>query len=361
MTAELVRGQNHPLPDTRLEIRVSAGHPVVACATCADERGTVRDEWIAHPGAPTLPGVEVSRQATEAPRFTVDLDAVPEAVHQVNVLLALPEGSGGPAHFGATAAPFVAVTGRDGAELASFTITGLDAETALVAVELYRRQGAWKVRAVGQGYAGGLARAAGRPGAGRRPARRPRHPGGGGAAHARAEPAQLRTRAADGAYTQAATSPRAATSRPRARSGRHASRRPPGPRPAARRSTGPQQTPTPDAPPSTGRAHRLRAPAPPVGRAPAAAPGRAARPAGSAGRARRGRRHRLVHGGAALQPDLGHVRGSGPQRRRVPQRRRLRRVPDGPGARPGRCPTRAAGSAAPGTPPARRPAPSASS
>ncbi|MEV6786926.1 export associated protein, partial [Streptomyces sp. NPDC051098] len=72
MTAELVRGQNHPLPDARLEIRVSAGHPVVACATCADERGAVRDDWIAHPGAPTVHGVEVPGQATAAPRFAVD-------------------------------------------------------------------------------------------------------------------------------------------------------------------------------------------------------------------------------------------------------------------------------------------------
>ncbi|GAA3238720.1 hypothetical protein GCM10020256_59260 [Streptomyces thermocoprophilus] len=59
--------------------------------------------------------------------------------------------------FGAVAAPFVAVTGVDGTEVATFTLTGLDAESAVVALELYRRQGAWKVRAVGQGYAGGLA------------------------------------------------------------------------------------------------------------------------------------------------------------------------------------------------------------
>ena len=82
---------------------------------------------------------------------------MPDAVHRVNVLLALPAGAGGPVRFGAVAAPFVAVTGLDGTEIASYTITGLDAESAVVALELYRRQGAWKVRAVGQGYAGGLA------------------------------------------------------------------------------------------------------------------------------------------------------------------------------------------------------------
>ncbi|WP_405402707.1 TerD family protein [Streptomyces sp. NBC_01104] len=158
MTAELVRGQNHTLPQTRLEIRVSAGAPVVAGATLGDESGTVHGiEWIAHPGSPQLPGLEVSRQAAAEHRLAVDLDALPEAVHRVTVLLALPLEAGGPTRFGAVASPFVAVTGLDGAEIATFTLTGLDTESAVAALELYRRQGAWKVRAVGQGYAGGLA------------------------------------------------------------------------------------------------------------------------------------------------------------------------------------------------------------
>ncbi|MFI8291088.1 TerD family protein [Streptomyces sp. NPDC085614] len=158
MTAELVRGQNHPLPDTRLEIRVSAGHPVVAGTTLGDERGRVAGvEWIAHPGSPSLPGIEVSQQAAADHRLAVDLEAVPDSVHRVSVLLALPVGAGGPSRFGAAAAPFVAVTALDGTEIASYTITGLDSESAVVALELYRRQGVWKVRAVGQGYEGGLA------------------------------------------------------------------------------------------------------------------------------------------------------------------------------------------------------------
>jgi hypothetical protein len=157
MTAELVRGQNHPLPHTRLEIRVTAGTPVLACVSLGDARGAVRGtDWIAHPGSPTLPGIEVSRQAAAGLRFHIDLEAVPEQAHLVHVLIALPEAVGGPRRFGATAAPFAAVTTTEGTEIASFTLTGLDAESAVVALELYRRQGSWKVRAVGQGYAGGL-------------------------------------------------------------------------------------------------------------------------------------------------------------------------------------------------------------
>ncbi|MEV7086457.1 TerD family protein [Streptomyces sp. NPDC093085] len=157
MTAELVRGQNHALPHTRLEIRVTAGAPVLGCVTLADAQGAVRDpERVAHPGAPALPGVEVSRQAAAAPRFHIDLAALPDGIHLVHVLLALPEGVGGPDRFGATTAPRAAVTATDGTGIAGFTLTGLDTESAVVALELYRRQGAWKVRAVGQGYAGGL-------------------------------------------------------------------------------------------------------------------------------------------------------------------------------------------------------------
>ncbi|MFE6484054.1 TerD family protein [Streptomyces sp. NPDC057757] len=158
MTAELVRGQNHPLSQVRLEVRVSAGKPIVAGATLSDEQGRVRGvEWVAHPGAPTLPGLEVSRQAAADHRLAFDLGALSAAVHRVSVLLALPSGVGGPVRFGAVAAPFVAVTGLDGSEVASYTVTGLDAESAVIALELYRRKDAWKVRAVGQGYAGGLA------------------------------------------------------------------------------------------------------------------------------------------------------------------------------------------------------------
>ncbi|RLV08233.1 export associated protein [Streptomyces griseocarneus] len=158
MTAELVRGQNHSLSETRLEIRVSADAVVVAGATLGDADGRVAGAGgVVHPAAHRLPGLEVPRRAAADPRISVDLAALPEAVHRVQVLLALPEGAGGPDRFGATAAPSVVVTGPGGTAAVGYTITGLDTESAVVALELYRRQGAWKVRAVGQGYAGGLA------------------------------------------------------------------------------------------------------------------------------------------------------------------------------------------------------------
>lgn len=139
--AELVRGQNHPLPRNRLEITVSATTPVLAGRTAGESGQELR----------------LSPLPAAAHRFPVELDAVPGPVACVSVVLALPPGRPGAARFGQLAAPYVAVLDAgSGAELASFTIAGLGEESALVALELYRRQGAWKVRAVGQGYAGGV-------------------------------------------------------------------------------------------------------------------------------------------------------------------------------------------------------------
>ncbi|MFI7094577.1 TerD family protein [Streptomyces lydicus] len=158
MTAELVRGQNHALGRTRVEIRITAVGPVVAAVTLGDAQGRLPGtEAVAHPGAPRRTGIEVPRQAAVEHRLAVDLGALSDAVHRVSVLLALPTGIGALTTFGAAAPPSVRVTDLDGTGLAGYTLTGLGAESAVVAVELYRRAGAWKVRAVGQGYADGLA------------------------------------------------------------------------------------------------------------------------------------------------------------------------------------------------------------
>jgi hypothetical protein len=157
MTAELVRGQNHPLTEARPEVRVSAGRPVTVGSVLTDERGRLSGvEGVLLPGGPAgPPGVGLPGPADGGEhRVTVDLVALPETVHRVGIVLALPAGQS----FGGGPAPFTAVVagGASGAPLVSYTITGLGSESAVVALELYRRHGAWKVRAVGQGYATGL-------------------------------------------------------------------------------------------------------------------------------------------------------------------------------------------------------------
>ncbi|GAA2477733.1 hypothetical protein GCM10010406_12330 [Streptomyces thermolineatus] len=152
MAVELVRGQNLPLPGTRLRVAVRAAEPVVVAAVLADATGRARGtDRVAHPGAPALPGVAVPAGAAARHEVAVDLEALPPGTERLAVVLVLPGG-----RFGAAEAPYASVEDAEGGTVAGFALSGLGEETAVVAVELYRRQGVWKVRAVGQGYAGGF-------------------------------------------------------------------------------------------------------------------------------------------------------------------------------------------------------------
>ncbi|WP_218590833.1 TerD family protein, partial [Pseudonocardia oceani] len=80
-------------------------------------------------------GKRAGAQVTD--RVAVELDGVDPAVQTLAFAVGL---DAAPGRTLADLAPFrVAVTGDGGAELASFVMDGLAAETAAVAVELYRR------------------------------------------------------------------------------------------------------------------------------------------------------------------------------------------------------------------------------
>jgi len=95
------------------------------------------------------------RHAGQAPgtdTVEVDLAALPSGVERV-VLTA--SADGGP--FGRVPGLRLVVSDAGtGSPLAEFTITA-DREIAMITGEFYRRDGRWKFRAVGQGYASGLA------------------------------------------------------------------------------------------------------------------------------------------------------------------------------------------------------------
>lgn len=149
MSTELVRGQNVPLPAQQVAVDVAASCPVELLAVLVDAGLKVRgDGDVLQRDGSTAPGVVLRAQGVD-----VDLAALPADVERVIVVATL-EGSGVD-RFGAVGAP-VATVAAAGAPVAAFTIVDLDSERALQAVELYRRQGAWKLRAVGQGYDGGL-------------------------------------------------------------------------------------------------------------------------------------------------------------------------------------------------------------
>jgi stress response protein SCP2 len=83
----------------------------------------------------------------------VDLAALPDEIEKV-VIAASVDG----ASFGEVSGLRLELTdAASGRQLARFDITDASSETAVVFGELYLRQGRWKFRAVGQGYASGLA------------------------------------------------------------------------------------------------------------------------------------------------------------------------------------------------------------
>lgn len=84
--------------------------------------------------------------------LAVDLARVEPAVERI-VLAASADGG----TFGRVSGLYVRITdSANGSELARFDSADATVETAFILGELYRRQGSWKFRAVGQGYGTGL-------------------------------------------------------------------------------------------------------------------------------------------------------------------------------------------------------------
>ncbi|MGV9785757.1 TerD family protein [Streptomyces sp. NPDC003435] len=86
-------------------------------------------------------------------RIGFDLTAIPDEVARIVVAASRYEG----AHFGELENLRLTLADGVGTDLVGFTITDTGPMSAFIFGELYRRDGAWKFRAVGQGYYSGLA------------------------------------------------------------------------------------------------------------------------------------------------------------------------------------------------------------
>lgn len=145
----LSKGANAPLPSGPVSVRVTAAAPVDISALLVTASGKVRnDEDFVFYNQPSARGVRYDPAGVD-----VDPAQVEDAIDKVVVTASL-DGRG-PTTFGALGGLRMDVA-VGGSPVAEFTPDGLGAETALLCVELYRRGGQWKVRAVGQGYANGL-------------------------------------------------------------------------------------------------------------------------------------------------------------------------------------------------------------
>ncbi|MDX3450607.1 TerD family protein [Streptomyces sp. ME02-8801-2C] len=149
-------GSNIPLPVTRVTVDVAAPVRLDVSSLLLTADGKVRsdDDFIFY-NQPTGPGVTYrSGGGTTPDSITVDTTAVPPGIEKI-VVTASPDAAG--QTFQGIEPTATIRNADDNSVLATFTPPQLGSETALVIVEVYLRNGAWKARAVGQGYANGLA------------------------------------------------------------------------------------------------------------------------------------------------------------------------------------------------------------
>jgi stress response protein SCP2 len=149
-------GSNIPLPVARVTVDVAAPVRLDVSSLLLTADGKVRsdDDFIFY-NQPTGPGVTYRSGGGTAPdSITVDTAAVPPGIEKI-VVTASPDAAG--QTFQGIEPTATIRDAADNSVLATFTPPQLGSETALVIVEVYLRNGVWKARAVGQGYANGLA------------------------------------------------------------------------------------------------------------------------------------------------------------------------------------------------------------
>ncbi|MFF1705064.1 VWA domain-containing protein [Streptomyces sp. NPDC058252] len=150
-TMPLRKGENKALATAPVVLSVSVQGPAAdVSALLLGVDGKVRsDDDLVFYNHPAHDGVSIAGSAV-----TADLARVPAGVDRVVIAASVD-----PLQPGAVfaRAPQLSVT-QPASPTLSFTAPDFTSgETVVVLAELYRRQGGWKVRAVGQGYASGLA------------------------------------------------------------------------------------------------------------------------------------------------------------------------------------------------------------
>ncbi|PPS85484.1 TerD family protein [Streptomyces sp. MH60] len=161
----MTKGGNLPVPAATLQVAVTWRQgvhvpDVDVSALLLDAAGRVRSDadlvfynQPAHPsGAVRHLGKGQGADGTGADWLWLDLAAVEPGMERVVVAASTDAGT-----FGQVPFLDVRVALPDGQQVASFTIGDASTETAFLFGEFYRRNGGWKFRAVGQGYASGLA------------------------------------------------------------------------------------------------------------------------------------------------------------------------------------------------------------
>jgi uncharacterized protein YkwD/stress response protein SCP2 len=145
---ELVAGANMPLPAGVISLTVSGPFDVSVLVTGGNGKVSGDGDFVFY-NQPTAPGVRLTEGAV-----AVDPGALRRGAARV-VVVASPEDLRTP--FGRLPPPTLTVHTPGKGMLARFRAGGLTSETVVQLCEIYRHGAAWKVRAIGQGYANGLA------------------------------------------------------------------------------------------------------------------------------------------------------------------------------------------------------------
>lgn len=168
MTGVVLRkGENTALPEDVSTVKVVVGwseadgepHDVDGAALLLTHAGRVRSDedfvFYNQPSAADGAVQHLGRAVTEGGRqeaVGLDLEAMPDDIHVLAVTASLSTGT-----FGDLQGLHLSLSDQAGQPLATFMIDDASSETAFLFGEIYRRNGSWKVRAVGQGWASGLA------------------------------------------------------------------------------------------------------------------------------------------------------------------------------------------------------------
>lgn len=90
---------------------------------------------------------------------TIDLDKVPADVDKISVCVTIHDAAARSQNFGMVSKAFIrCINGDDNKEIARFDLSeDSSVETAMIFGEIYRAGAEWKFKAIGQGFAGGLA------------------------------------------------------------------------------------------------------------------------------------------------------------------------------------------------------------
>ncbi|GGS19684.1 hypothetical protein GCM10010252_68900 [Streptomyces aureoverticillatus] len=145
---DLIPGGNLPLPDGALTLRVPGPFDLSVLIT-GDSGKVAGDADFVFYNQPAASGARLSGDTV-----TVDARRLRTGASRVTVVVS-PAEPGTP--LGRLPAIALQVSGPRGEPVARFTPPRPSHETVLLLAEIYRRGTAWKLRALGQGYADGLA------------------------------------------------------------------------------------------------------------------------------------------------------------------------------------------------------------